>query len=72
MCLADVSILLPKMVNNYVPRRQVSSCSMTRPPSSLCEGYGLRDYVEVILMTGSDYMVEHRNFENWSSTYQSC
>ena len=21
-------------------------------------------------MTGSEYMVEHRNFENWSSTYR--
>ena len=24
--------------------------------------------VRVLLMTGSEYMVEHRNFENWSST----
>ena len=41
MCLADVNIrYVTAMVDNCVPQRQLGSCS----PSSLREGYGLRDY----------------------------
>ena len=37
MCLADVSILLSEtaMFDNCVPRRQLGSCSVTRPFLSL-------------------------------------
>ena len=35
LCLADVSILLPAMFDNCIPRQQRGSCSMTRPFLSL-------------------------------------
>ena len=57
-CLVDVSILfLTAMVDNCIPRRQLSSCSMTRP--FLCT---IWSYVEVsYILLREAYIANTRN-----------